>query len=230
MVHKIIIYFNQISKYLKVAYVNDINYILSWRSRGLNDVKTESIKTKNYLFNLRTDNYDMSKIRIKFNGSFLNRFAPTILHGDIVNFYIVYEIISDHSSINYPTLENCLFGSVKLTKNADVDKYVYSGYGIGFDRNTSFSVGDEIGKNVIIFGVDMSSSTKIDGRRKDILILGKGPTQRLENTLSAEKVYSINFTKKNTTFCLSLYYNGANSYLFVNGTEIIKFKSKIQKF
>ena len=172
------------------------------------------------------DLYDMRKIRIKFNGSFLNEFPPAILHGDIVNIYIVNEIISDYSSINYPTLKNCLFGSVKLTKNADIDKYGYSGYGIGFDRNTSFSVGNETGKNVIIFGVDMSSSTKIDNRKKDILILGKGPTQGLESTLSAEKMYSINFTKKNTKFCLSLHYNGANSYLFVNGTEIIKFKAK----
>ena len=72
----------------------------------------------------------------------------------------------------------------------------------------------------------MSSSAKIDHRKKDILILGKGPTQGLEHTLSAEKMYSINFTKKNTKFCLSLHYNGANSYLFVNGTEIIKFKPK----
>ena len=70
------------------------------------------------------------------------------------------------------------------------------------------------------------SSSKIDNRKKYILILGKGPTQGLDNTLSAEKLYSINFTKKNTTFCLSLHYNRANSYLFVNGTEIIKFKAK----
>ena len=218
--------FQPISKYLKVAYVNDINYILSWKSRGLNDIKIESIKTNNYLLNPRMDHYDMSKIRIKFDGSFLNRFPPTILHGNIVNIYIVYEITSDYKDINYPTLENCLFGSVKLTKNADIDKYGYSGYGIGFDRNTSFSVGNETGKNVIIFGVDMSSSSKIDNRKKDILILGKGPTQGLEHTLSAGKLYSINFTKKNTKFCLSLHYNRANSYLFVNGTEIIKFKAK----
>ena len=72
----------------------------------------------------------------------------------------------------------------------------------------------------------MSSSAKIDNRKKDILILRKGPTQGLGHTLSAEKLYSINFTKKNTKFCLSLHYNGANSYLFVNGTEIIKFKAK----
>ena len=72
----------------------------------------------------------------------------------------------------------------------------------------------------------MSSSTKIDNRKKDILILGKGPTQGLEHTLSAEKMHSINFTEHNKKFCLSLHYNGANSYLFVNGTEIYKFKAK----
>ena len=104
------------------------------------------------------DLYDMSKIRIKFNGSFLNQFPPTILHRDIVNIYIVYEITSDYSSIKYPTLKNCLFGSVKLTKNGDIDKYGYSGYGIGFDRNTSFLVGNGNGKNVIIFGVHQQKS------------------------------------------------------------------------
>ena len=205
--------FQPISKYLKVACVHDINYILSWKSRGLNDVKIESIKTNNYLLNLSIDVYDNdTKIRIKFNGSFLNRFPPTILHWDIVNIYIVYEITSDYKDINYPTLENCLFGSVELTKNVDIDKYGYSGYGIGFDRETSFSFGNEIGKNVIIFGVDMSSSTKIDNSKKDILILGKGRTQGLEHNLTAEKLYSINFTKKNTKFCLSLHYNGRNSF------------------
>ena len=61
---------------------------------------------------------------------------------------------------------------------------------------------------------------------KNILILDKGPTQELEHTLSAEKRYSINFTENNKKFCLSLHYNGVISYLFVNGTEIIKFKAK----
>ena len=73
----------------------------------------------------------------------------------------------------------------------------------------------------------MSSSTKIDNKGKDILILGIGPTQGLgKHSLSAEKMHSINFTKVNTKFCLSLHYNGANSYLFVNGTKIHKFKAK----
>ena len=72
----------------------------------------------------------------------------------------------------------------------------------------------------------MSSSPHIDNKKKYISILGKGPTQGLERTLTAEKLDSINFTKENTKFCLSLHYNGANIYLFVNGTEIIKFRAK----
>ena len=123
-----------------------------------------------------------------------------------------------------PTLENSLFAAVKLTKHVDVDLCKYSGYGIRFDRKGSFSFDDEVGRNVIVFEADMSSSSHIDNKKK--LILGKDPTQGLEHTLNTEKLYSIKSTKGNTTFCLSLHYNGVNSYLFVNGTEIIKFKAK----
>ena len=72
----------------------------------------------------------------------------------------------------------------------------------------------------------MSSSPHIDHKGKDMLVLGKGPTQGLESTLTAEKMYSIDFTITKKKFCLSLHYNGANSYLVVNGTEIYKFKTK----
>ena len=82
----------------------------------------------------------MTKIRIKFNGGCLKRSPPTILHGRIVNIYIVYKITDNFDASNYPTLENCLFGSVKLTKNSDIDKYGYSGYGIGFDRKGFFHI------------------------------------------------------------------------------------------
>ena len=75
----------------------------------------------------------------------------------------------------------------------------------------------------------MSSSAHIDNKKKDILVLGKGPTQGLDHTLIAEKIYSINFTFTKKKFCLSLQYNGANSYLFVNGTEMYKFKAKDSK-
>ena len=68
----------------------------------------------------------------------------------------------------------------------------------------------------------MSSSAHIDNKKNDILVPGKGPTQVLEHTLTAE----INFTVTKKKFCLSLHYNGANNYLFLNGTDIIKFKTK----
>ena len=73
----------------------------------------------------------------------------------------------------------------------------------------------------------MSSSAHVDNKGKDILILGTGPTQGLgEHSLTAEKMYSINFTDHRKKCCLSLHYNGTNSYLFANSTEIIKFKAK----
>ena len=72
----------------------------------------------------------------------------------------------------------------------------------------------------------MSSSAHVDNKLKDILILGKSPTQGLEHTLTAEKMYLINFAVTRRKFCLSLHYNGANSYLFFNGEEIVKFKAK----
>ena len=72
----------------------------------------------------------------------------------------------------------------------------------------------------------MSFSAHTDNKKKGILVLRIGPTQGLEHTLTAEKMYSINFTVTKKKFCLSLHYNGGNSYLFVNGTEIYKFKVK----
>ena len=114
-----------------------------------------------------------------------------------------------------------------MTKNADTDKYGYSGYGIGFDRRSSFSfLGGGFGQNVLIFGADMSSSAHIDNKKEDILVLGRGPTQGLEHALTAEKIYSINLTVIKKKFCLSLHYNGANSCLFVDSTEIYNFKAK----
>ena len=73
----------------------------------------------------------------------------------------------DNTIISDPTLENCLFGAVTLTKHVNIDRYGYSGYGIGFDRKGSFSFsGRGYGQNVVIFGVDMSSSLHIDNKKK----------------------------------------------------------------
>ena len=108
-----------------------------------------------------------TKIRIKCSGSCLKQDKITYTHRKIVNIYIVYEIISYFTGYNYPTLENCLFGAVTLTKNADIDKCGYSGYGIGFDRRGEFSFpGGGLDQNAIIFGVDMSFSAHIDNKKK----------------------------------------------------------------
>ena len=151
----------------------------------------------------------------------------TSTHKKVVNVCIVYELGASSSHSNDPTINNCLFGAVNLTKNADIEKYKYFGYGIGFDRKSSFSFpSGGFGQNVLIFVADMSFSIHIDNKKKDILVLGRGPTQGLESTRTAEKMYSISFTVTKNAFCLSLHYNRANSYLFVNGTEIIKFEAK----
>ena len=174
----------------------------------MSDERINSNIASNYKITPELSYYG-TKIKVKFNGSCLKQFKVTYNHGEIVNIYIVYKISKNYSISTYPTLENCLFGTVSLTKNADIDQYKYSGYGIGFDRKGEFSFGNRFGRNCIIFGVDMS------------------PTQGLYGTkLTAEKLNSINFTENNKKFCLSLHYNGANSYLFVNGTEVHKFKAK----
>ena len=86
-------------------------------------------------------------------------------HGKIVIIYIIYEKGKNYAVSTYPRLENCLFSAVSLAKNADIDKYKYSGYGIGFDRRWFlWHPSGGTGKNVIIFGVDMNLSAKIDNR------------------------------------------------------------------
>ena len=103
--------------------------------------------------------------------------------------------------------KDCLFGGVKLAKNIDPDKYIYSCYGIGFDSSSELSLPDgTMGKNIIIIGVDMSSSVHIDNKKKDILIFGIGPTPGLDlTTLTAEAQYSIIFSRSNRKFCLRLH-------------------------
>ena len=75
----------------------------------------------------------------KICGSRLKQSKISYTRSTIVNIYIVYELGASGSHDNDPTLKNCLFGAVALTKNADIDNCKYSGYGVGFDRRSSFS-------------------------------------------------------------------------------------------
>ena len=143
-------------------------------------------------------NYFGTKTRLKFRGIHLKQGKSTFNHGKIengVNIFIVYELDKTYVK-THPMLLSCLVGAVSITKNADIDKNKYYGYGIGFDRTGVYLLRDgSFGGNVVIFGVDMDSSVHVDNKGKDILIIGQGPTHRLgEHSFAAEKMYSVNFT------------------------------------
>ena len=160
--------FQPIVRYFKMNTITNTTYVSSWKYKGLS---VETIKPSTTSDNSPTpeSNYSGTKTRVKFNGSCLQQSKLSYTHSTIVNIYIVYEAGASSSHINDPTLKIFLFGAVTSTKNTDIDRYGYSGYGIGFDRKSSFSFPSSgFGQNVLIFGVDMSSSAHIDNKKKDI--------------------------------------------------------------
>ena len=118
--------------------VDTVDYILSWQSKGLSN---ESIKPPTTTNNSLTPelNYYGTKTKVKVTGSCLKQSSHILTHKKVVNIYIVHELAASSSHTSDPIIKNCLFGAVTLTKNADIEKYEYSGYGIGFDRRSSFS-------------------------------------------------------------------------------------------
>ena len=107
------------------------------KSKGLSDERINSITASNYSITPEVSYYG-SKIRVKFNGSCLNRDKIIFNHGKIVNIYIFSEISKNFNISSYSTLENCLFGAVNLTKHADIDNYKHSGYGINLIEKELF--------------------------------------------------------------------------------------------
>ena len=171
-----------------------------------------------------------SRIKLKFKERRLKQEdTAAFIPKNVMGLFIVYELDTWSSDLNTNvTLKDCLFGAVKLTKNGDPDKNKYCGYGIGFNSRSYSSLPDgSMGRNVIIFGADMSSTVHIDNKGKDILILLDEATQGLDgNIFIAEAKYSINFIQSNRKFCLSLHYNRSNSFLFVNATKMYQYKGK----
>ena len=127
----------------------------------------------------------------------------------IVNAYIVYDLDAwPRNPTNNFKFNNCLFGATNIVTISDKEKYTYSGYGITFDCAGSWSFDNDFARNGIIFGADNSSLSHSDNRKKNFLILGEGPTYRINGSFgSPEKTYNINFTNANAKFCLSLHYN-----------------------
>ena len=101
----------------------------------------------------------------------------------------------------------------------DIDKYKYSGCGIGFDSKGSFLHSNGLGRNAIVFGADMSSSTHTNNKTRNILVLGRDFIQGIDGTaIYAENTYSINFSETGARFFLSLHFNGAKDSEIVEDT------------
>ena len=211
-------------KYFNLLNVDEIT---KWKSKGLSN---------QYLILLGTvGDIVLSKpikpMHVIFKGkvALIQDDNDIIAGGPIVNIYIVYKTSPKTINSNF-VFKNSLFGAIKIanTTNSDTDKWQYSGYGIGFDLTGSFTHPDGgNGKNVIIFGPDLGNFRHATNKTQSVLVLVHGLIEKINDTIIyAEKMYSSNFTVDNKIFCLSLHYNGDNSYLFVNGKEVTKLKAK----
>ena len=155
---------------------------------------------------------------------------------NVINIYCVYKLdpISSTRNTDY-TIQIALFGATKITKSTDFSKNNCKRYGLCFDEGIEFGHTVKQGnfsrtanaKNVIIFGVDMSSSVHATNRANNVYVMGKDFIQGInDTTIYAEKLFHNNFTEFGVKFVLSLHYNGDNSYLFANGRQELKFKAK----
>ena len=159
-----------------------------------------------------------------------------VINTNVISIYTVYklDIIASSRDTTF-TIQNALFGAIKITKNADNSKNNYKGYGICFDERSEFGHTITEGgfthttdaRIVLIFGADMSFSVHATNRANNIYFMGTDLTQGIhDTTLYAEKNFYRNFTDFGKKFVLSLHYNGNNSFLFVNGRQELKFKCK----
>ena len=189
---------------------------------------------KNNLPNLKND----GKMHVHLSGNHFQQNKVIIPNNNnAINIYCVYKLDPIVTSRDTSfTIQNALFGAMKITKNAtDNSKNNYKGYGICFDERSQF--GHTItedgrahttnGRNVLIFGVDMSFSAHATNRANHIYLMGDGITQGInDTTLYVEKNYWRNFTDPGKKFIISLHYNGDESYFFVNGRQELKFEAK----
>ena len=213
--------------------------ISEWKSTGIYNYSIRSnmnalANSKNDLPNLKND----GRMHVHLSGNHFQQNKVIIPNNNnVINIYCVYQLDPIASTRNNSyTIQNALFGAMQITKNAtDYDKNNYKGYGICFDKRSQFGhtttengrTHTTNGRNVLIFGADMSFSAHATNRANHIYLMGDGLTQGInDTTLYVEKNYWRNFTDPGKKFVLSLHYNGDDSYLFVNGREELKFKCK----
>ena len=211
--------------------------ILEWKPKNIYDPSNKNLLNSVQNIRLISPNIknDGKGLHVFFSGNYFQQDIIAIPN-NAINIYCVYELDPiDFSRNNEFTIQNALFGALEITKNANTSKYKYKGYGICFDVSESFShVRKEgnfnhttLARNVIIFGADMSFSKHANNKANNIYVMGKDYIQKInDTTIYAEKMFHRNFTDPGKKFILSLHYNGDNSYLFVNGREELKFKTK----
>ena len=140
------------------------DYVLSWKSNGVYNSKLKPLYTA-FLHSIKLSGYNLG---IKFNNNPLAVEQNGYLT-KIVNIYIFYDLDAWPNLRNF-TLTNCLFGATNIVKNGDKEKYVYNGYRIAFDGKCEWSFASDYARNVIIFGVDNSSSSHVDNLNNSFLI------------------------------------------------------------
>ena len=221
------------------------NKIFKWKSAGIFNRSSNSKYHANSnmdavgnssgnLPNLKND----GRMNIYLSDNHFQQNVAGIPNGDnVINIYCVYKLdpIASTRDTSF-TIQDALLGAMQITKNAtDNSKNNYKGYGICFDERSQF--GHTIieggrthitnGRNVLIFGADMSFSIHRTNRANHIYVMGDGFTQGIhDTTLYVEKKYFRNFAEPNVKFVLSLHYHGDDSYLFVKGRQELKFKCK----
>ena len=209
-------------------YTND--KINLWKSNGINNYTSNSDMDAVSIGTIDLPSLvDNGRMSVKLTGACFKQtklICPN--NNNVINIYIVYKIKPIFRLSDY-TVQNSLFGGVKITKNArDTSKHKYEGYGICFhEGGTCSKVNINNGKNVLIFGVQESSLVHANNKANNIYVIADLFVQGInDTTLYAEKIYSQNFTAVDKKFVLSLHYNSDDSYLFVNGKQELKFKAK----
>ena len=215
----------------------DISGILEWKPKDIYNPLNKNVL--NSVQNIKNVSPDIKNINgqlyVLFIGNYFEQ-DPITIPNNVINIYVVYKLDPISSTRNTAcTIQNALFGAMKITKNTDSSKNNYTGYGLCFDEGGEFGHTVRQGnfdrttnvKNIIIFGVDMSSSIHATNRANNIYVMGKDFMQGInDTTIYAEKLFHNSFTEFGVKFVLSLHYNGDNSYLFANGRQELKFKAK----
>ena len=200
----------------------------SWKSKGTSN--------ENFYYNGSNIDKKLTKPTHVSPGSdqYFFQDAANAIVKSVINVYICYKLLP--KTINRDNVfKNCLFGAIDTVRpnnTKDPDNFIYSGWGIGFDRSGTFGHPEGgTARNVIIFGSDMPGSVHASNKTQDFLVLGRGLIQLIENTtIYAEKSYSPNVSAENKILVLSLHYNGDNSFLFVNGQKVTQLKAKDSVF